>query len=37
VSALFESEADAEQFVDAFEARGHRVAGMGLVQTYCLD
>jgi hypothetical protein len=37
VSALFESEADAKQFVDAFEARGHSVVGMGLVQTFCLD
>jgi hypothetical protein len=37
VSALFESEADAQQFVDAFEARGHSVVGLGLVQTFCLD
>jgi hypothetical protein len=37
VSVYFDTEADARQFVDAFEARGHTVAGMGLVLTYCLD
>lgn len=37
VSVLFDSETDASQFVTAFEARGHTVEGMGLVQTYCLD
>ena len=37
VSVLFDSEADAEQFVNAFEARGHSVVGFGPVQTFCLD
>lgn len=36
-SVYFDSEAEAEQFVDAFEARGHTVAGVGPVQTFCLD
>lgn len=36
-SVYFDSEADASEFVDAFEARGHTVAGMGPVLTYCLD
>lgn len=33
----FDSEIDANQFVLAYEARGHSVAGIGLVQTFCLD
>jgi hypothetical protein len=37
VGVYFDSEMDANQFVLAYEARGHTVAGMGLVQTYCLD
>ena len=31
------TEADAGQFVDALEARGHNVAGTGLIETFCLD
>jgi hypothetical protein len=37
VGVYFDSELDANQFVLAYEARGHTVAGTGLVQTYCLD
>lgn len=37
VSVYFDTEADALQFIDAFEARGHTVAGVGLVETFCLD
>jgi hypothetical protein len=37
VAVYFDGEAEAEQFVDAFEARGHTVAGLGLVETFCLD
>ncbi|MGD2101807.1 MAG: hypothetical protein PVG83_06175 [Acidimicrobiia bacterium] len=37
VGVYFETELDANQFVIAWEARGHTVAGVGLVQTFCLD
>lgn len=37
VGVYFDSEVDANQFVLAIEARGHAVAGVGLVQTFCLD
>jgi hypothetical protein len=37
VGVYFDTELDANQFVLAYEARGNAVAGVGLVQTYCLD
>lgn len=37
VGVYFDSELDANQFVLAYETRGHTVAGIGLVQTFCLD
>lgn len=37
VGVYFDSELDANQFVLAIQARGHPVAGTGLVQTFCLD
>lgn len=37
VGVYFDNEADANQFILAWEARGHTVEGVGMVQTYCLD
>ncbi len=37
VAMYFETEAHAEAFVEAMEARGHGVVGWGLVHTYCMD
>lgn len=37
VAVFHDSEEDALQAVAAFEARGHSVIGMGLIQMYCLD
>lgn len=37
VGMYFETEADAQAFVVAMEARGHSVLGWGLVYTYCMD
>lgn len=33
----FETVVEAAAFVVAYDARGHSVVGMGLVQTFCLD
>jgi len=37
VGIYFDSEADAEAFILAWEARGLETIGSGLVQTFCLD
>jgi hypothetical protein len=36
-AVYFETEEDAQAFVNAYESLGHQAVGYALVQTFCLD